>query len=650
MTIFGHTINNKYLKFMKLSTKVILIIGSLVTLLISLFLILLIFRINKQNEENMLSTSRSIFNNILITRKWVSDFDGIFVNKQPGMEPNPFLPHPDLITNTGDTLFLKNPALVTRELSELSKLMGGEFSYHITSEKYINPLNVPDEFETQALTSFKDSTTKSKNEYYQVEEVDGKHYFRYFSPLYIDYSCLNCHSGQDYQYGDLRGGISVILSIDSYLEDRRSNLILLIGFAIITIAVLSAIIFAAIQKAVIKPLGLIEESTQAMQEGNYDSSLDLSSNDEIGSLARAFNTMAQKIKYSTQKLKLSENKYKKLIEHSIESIAIVRQDGKIIECNNNMKHITGFSKKELKGLNIFELIDNQNKKSIQLPTDNILIDEVKTEHFETILISKDKLEIPVEIYRIKEFSFDQDSKLSIVYIRDLSERKQIEKYSIQAEKMFALGQLSSGIAHEIRNPLFALNNNIEYINSNPNKDKAFEEIYPEIKTSVERIQKTVATTLDFAKTHKSKYVDIDINNVIKESIALVKKQFTKSDIQIDLKLDNKIKPIKGDPHQLQQVFVNLLLNSFQAIINHSGTVSIITKNEAKHLKISIKDTGKGIPSRELNRIFDPFYSTFQDGTGLGLAIVQRILEQHNSIYKVESEEMIGTTFAIKFRY
>lgn len=635
---------------MRLSAKVILIIGSLVTVLISIIFILLILRINKQNEENMLSTVRSIFKNILITRKWVSDFDGVFVKKQPGMESNPFLPHPELITNTGDTLLLRNPAMVTRELSELSKIMGGDFSYHLTSEKYINPLNVPDEFERQALLSFSDTSTTTQSEYYQIEEIDGKHYFRYFSPLYIDYSCLNCHSGQGYEYGDLRGGISVLLSIDSYLEDRRSNLIFLITFAALTIAILSAFIFAAIQKIVIKPLGQIEDSTKAMQAGNYDSKLNISSNDEIGSLAKAFNAMSSKIQSSTKKLKLSESKYRSLIDHSIESIAIINNQGKIIECNRKMKHLTGYSEKELKHKNFYKLIDNQNTKSIRFPHGNSAKSAVDTEHFETILHTKDKLEIPVEIYSIKGFSLEQESKLAFVYIRDLSERKQIEKYSIQTEKMYALGQLSSGIAHEIRNPLFALNNNIEYIKQNVNEDGVFNEIYPELKTSIERIHKTVSTILDFAKPHKTELKKVNINDVINSSLILVKKQFTKSAIRIDENLDDKIKPIKADPHQLEQVFVNLFLNSFQAMDDQPGILTIVTKSENKRFIIIISDTGKGIPNDEIERIFDPFYSTFHNGTGLGLTIVQRILDGHNATYKVESEENFGTTFNITFRY
>ena len=222
--------------------------------------------------------------------------------------------------------------------------------------------------------------------------------------------------------------------------------------------------------------------------------------------------------------------------------------------------------------------------------------------------------------------------------------------SIQTEKMYALGQLSSSIAHEIRNPLFALNNNIEYIKQNIKDDDVFNGIYPDLKTSIERIHKTVSTILDFAKPHKTEMKDVNINDVINNSLILVKKQFTKSAIRIDENFDEKTKPIKADPHQLEQVFVNLFLNSFLAMDDQPGILTIVAKSQNKRLIITISDTGKGIPSDEIDRIFDPFYSTFRNGTGLGLAIVQRILDEHNATYKVESEENFGTTFNITFRY
>lgn len=646
LTIFSRDLQ----LIMRLTIKVILIVGGLVTLLISIIFTTLIIRINQQNEQNILSSARSIYRNVLITRKWVSNYDGILVKKMTGMKPNPYLPNPELITENGDTLLLKNPALVTRELSELSNQMGGDFSYHMASQKYINPVNKPDEFEESALIFFHDTTLdKSNKEYYQIEEISGRHYFRYFAPLYTDQSCLHCHAAQGYKVGDIRGGISVLLAIDPYLEAQRSNLIFLIILAFLSISLLSALIFIAIQRSVIKPLRLIENSTHEIQEGNYNFQLNIPNKDEIGSLAQAFNTMGNRIQKSTDQLKASESKYRSLIEHSLESIAIIRPNGVIIDCNSKMINITGYSNSELKGSNFFNLIDEQNKKKIHGLTNTTVDKEISAVNYETTLYTKDGLEIPIEIYNIKGFSFEEEENLSFVYLRDLTERKKIEKYSIQTEKMFALGQLSSGIAHEIRNPLFALSNNINYLNKKMKDFTEFQEIYPELKNSIDRIHNIVSTILDYAKPHKPEFKKVNINEVIRKSLTLIKKQLEKSAIKIKTDFQEGDSTLEADPHQLEQVFLNLILNSLQAM-GQVGELTIKTKSLRNFFLTTIQDTGKGIPKDELSRIFDPFFSTFPNGTGLGLAIVQRILDQHGARYFVESEENLGTTFSMHFPY
>ncbi|MBC8214267.1 MAG: DUF3365 domain-containing protein [Candidatus Marinimicrobia bacterium] len=623
---------------MRLTTKIILIVGLLVTSIISVIFSLLILRVNRQSEESILTTARAIKENVLITRKWISDHDGVLVKKKPGMEPSIFLPHPELITSSGDTLLLKNPALVTRELSELSDKLDGDFSYHMASEKYINPENKPDHFEQAALNFYSDSLLTDDREYFQIEEISGRHYFRYFTPLYTQQSCLSCHAYQGYEVGDIRGGISILLSINSYLNARSSNVLFLIGLGGLSIGLLGVLIFIAIRKSVIHPLRQIEDSAQALKDDNYHLKLPISSNDEIGSLARTLNDMSSRINTFTKKLKDSEKKYHSLIEKSLEAVAITLQNGTIIESNPKLSYLTGYNESDLHNCNFSDLIDIEKIHHISD------ISNSDSEHFEAILLTKESTEKHVEIYKIKGLSLGEAENLTFIYIRDISERKQIEKYAIQTEKMFALGQLSSGIAHEIRNPLFALNNNLDYLNKNLNSDE-FDEIYPELQDSVTRIHKIVTTILDYSKPHKPEFKSIDIRESIKKSLSLVKKQYEKSSIRIDTKFHDEISQIEADSHQLEQVFLNLMMNAMNAMGN-AGTLTIESKLMKNHIKISIQDTGIGIETEELDRIYDPFYSTFTNGTGLGLAIVQRILEQHNAKYYVESEKDFGTTFFI----
>lgn len=399
----------------------------------------------------------------------------------------------------------------------------------------------------------------------------------------------------------------------------------------------------------IKPLRLIENSTYEIQEGNYNFKLSIPKKDEIGSLAQAITTMGSRIQRYTDQLKDSEIKYHSLIEHSLESIAIIRPNGDIIDCNSKMIYITGYSKEEILNRNLFNLVDNQNTRKIHSLSDITREKKISADHYETTLYTKDELEIPIEIYNIKGVSFEKENNLSFVYLRDLTERKKIEKYSIQTEKMHALGQLSSGIAHEVRNPLFALSNNINFLNNQMKDSTEFQKIYPELKSSVDRIHKLVSTILDYSKPHKPEFKKVNIDEIVRKSLTLINKQLDKSSIKIKTDFQGQDSFLEADPHKLEQVFMNLILNSIKAM-DQVGELIIETKPLSNFVLITIQDTGKGIPEDELSRIFDPFFSTFPNGTGLGLAIVQRILDQHGAAYIVESEEDLGTTFSIHFPY
>jgi PAS domain S-box-containing protein len=626
---------------MKLTSKVILIIVSSVTVITSLIFYGMLLRFEAQSEQHLLTTARSVYKNILITRQWISDHNGVYVDLKEGESPNEFLPNALLLSRSGDSLTLKNPALVTRELSELSQGMGSNFSFHMASLNYLNPVNQPDDFEFTALNMFHDSleTNIHRREYYRIEKAGEHTYFRYFAPLFTRESCLSCHSAQGYQLGDLRGGLSVILNIDDHQQAKQDNVLFLILSAIFTIGILSFIIFIALQVTVIRPLKNIEQATQKIQQDDYEFRLEIQQKDEIGHLASAFEEMRMKIKDYTGQLKLSEEKYRTLIENSLEAIAIIDEEKNILEANNKLFKLTGYNNRTIKGINLHQLIDISRIRKIKIPG----ADLEDSEHFETFLFTADGIKIPAEIYLLKGFSLADLDHLSFVYVRDLSERKKLEHFSIQTEKMVSLGQISSGIAHELRNPLFSLNNNLDYLYTKLNIHQEFQNVYPELKDSIGRIHQIISAILDYARPHKPEYRTVNVTETIDKCILLVKKQFENAATQIVTDFEEKSQVVEADPHSLEQVFMNLFLNAYDAM-EQAGTLTIRTRSMPEALHIEVKDTGKGIAESDIDRIFDPFYTKSQNGTGLGLAIVQRILSQHNATCWVESNLYLGTTF------
>ncbi len=629
---------------MKLTGRIILLIGITTTIILSAIFSLLTIRYNQQIEKALLNNARTLYRMVVTVRNWASDYGGVFVKKTPDAEINPFLPHPALITQDSDTLVLRNPALITRELSNLSKLYLGDAYFHMSSKKYINPQNKPDYFELEALNYF-EKYGNSKKEFYGFEKKNDKLFFRYFAPLYTKKSCLSCHKKQGYHEGDLRGGISIHLSAESFRDAKRQNLQFMIIASLITILILCTILYFGLHKTIIHPIEKLTLAAQKIEAQDYDFQLQPPENVsyEIGKLFNAFNRMRDSILAYLSKLKFSEEKYRTLIENSFEAIAITAQDGKIAEINSRFADLLETSKRAVIGKNIRQILSSENIKSF----DEQVNAPYPTRHYETEIITDRQSNIPVEVFEIGNIKLAPEEQITFFYLRDLRLRKKLEMYSIQMEKMLVLGELSAGIAHELRNPLFALANNLDYLNKQLKNQPAFKEIYPELQQSLNKIHKIVSSILDFASPHPPEFKRINLIEIIDKCLILVRKKFEKANIKIHQEFVGDCFEVFADPFQMEQVFVNLFMNSFKAMQDHG---ELLIKGRCKNgsAEISVEDSGLGIKEKDLARIFDPFYTQFESGTGLGLSIVQKILTQHQIKITVRSKPGYGSTFTLSF--
>ena len=173
------------------------------------------------------SSAESLFDNIVLTRRWNANYGGVYVLKRPGIESNPYIENPDIHTVDGKTYTMKNHALMTLEISKYAQELG-KFSYHITSLKLINPNNAPDDWEKKALQMFE----QGNPEITKIETIQGKKMYRLMRPLKYEASCDMCHAKQGYKVGDIRGGISVTLPFQEVSTMLSQNKIMMISLAV----------------------------------------------------------------------------------------------------------------------------------------------------------------------------------------------------------------------------------------------------------------------------------------------------------------------------------------------------------------------------------------------------------------------------------
>ena len=223
-----------------------------------------------------------------------------------------------------------------------------------------------------------------------------------------------------------------------------------------------------------------------------------------------------------------------------------------------------------------------------------------------------------------------------------------ETQLIASEKMAALGQFSTGIAHEINNPLTAILGNAQYLMDSVSKGSYGAEELQEIKDAAEFASRIIERVFDYCRPSEYKKESLDINNIAGRIIDLVKSQFERQHIKINLKLAADLARAVINPDELQEVFLNIILNAKTAMPD-GGTLTIQTRNVETDsvVEIRISDTGRGIPENIQGKIFDPFFTTKRPGSaGLGLSICQRIVNNYKGTIRAVSAPGAGATFIV----
>jgi len=235
---------------------------------------------------------------------------------------------------------------------------------------------------------------------------------------------------------------------------------------------------------------------------------------------------------------------------------------------------------------------------------------------------------------------------------ELEKARQLESQLQRAEKSAVVGRLASAIAHEIRNPLNYINLSLDHLRSkfapeDAEKRATFERLTAQLKTEVGRINRQISDFLSYSRPANANLQPIDLKNVVEDSLRIVEAQAEEQNIKISLVEREDVPKILGDAEFLRSVFNNLFINAVQSMETTGGQLNVTISPFEDAVKVEIKDSGRGITGENLQKIFEPYFSTKETGTGLGLAIVKKAVELHNGTIDVESNSNDGTKFTIK---
>lgn len=227
----------------------------------------------------------------------------------------------------------------------------------------------------------------------------------------------------------------------------------------------------------------------------------------------------------------------------------------------------------------------------------------------------------------------------------------------RTDRLATLGELAAGAAHEIRNPLTAIRSTIQYLSKDFNNDPVKSEMVTELISEVERINKIVQGLLSFARPAELNTSEINIEQLINQTLVLIQSTLVKQHIDIQFEYFEENTTIIGDAEQLKQVFLNIMLNAVEAMSQNptehprSLIISIekgtVINANTRYLLITFEDTGKGITNHDIENVFNPFFTTKEDGTGLGLAISYGIINRHDGDIQIQSIPGKGALFIVK---
>ncbi len=401
-----------------------------------------------------------------------------------------------------------------------------------------------------------------------------------------------------------------------------------------------------------RPIQILLDAVKRLRSGDLDVRV-TGLKDEFAELADSMNTMATALRSRMREITENERRYRLLFESAADAIFILDTEGDrsgaIVAANAAAAAMHGYAIDELTAMNIRDVDAPEAAGTAAERIARALDGEwIKAEINH---VKKDGTAFPVEI-SAGVFEFD-NHKYILAIDRDITERRRTEEALQRADQLRTTGELAAGLAHEIKNPLAGIKVTMEALAEESYITGEDRGILFKVIDEIKRIDGLIKGLLNFARPPKPQFMPTDVNAVLDAATLMIMQSRASSSgngapkIEVVKNLAADLPEIIIDPMQLKQVFVNLLMNAADAVPD-SGTISVKTDfvETICAIRVAVSDNGKGIDAAELDRIFQPFFTTKAKGTGLGLAITKRLIEEQGGGIIVESRVGRGTTFSI----
>lgn len=339
--------------------------------------------------------------------------------------------------------------------------------------------------------------------------------------------------------------------------------------------------------------------------------------------------------------KESEFKYRLIADNMTDIIMLLDINGKILYSSPSLANIIGYPLRSFEGESAFELIHPKDKQSVIMGFQQV-IDTITPARMEAHFLTGSGNSVLFEGVGTPILGKNGEPEYFIVVGRDITEKRITEEQLSKAEKLFIVGQLAAGVAHEVRNPLTSIKGFIKLLEQGSNNKEYFEIIFKEF----DQIEGILEEFLTLAKPQEIRLKKVNIQTICNDVTILFKSEANMRNVEITQEFQPNLPQVLCDVNQIKQVFINIIKNSIEAIPNE-GFVKIEGSVEDGYLLMKIIDNGIGISKDRIKRLGEPYYSNKEKGTGLGLMLCYKIVRQHNGTIIVKSKENHGTTVEVR---
>ncbi len=584
---------------------------------------------------------------------------GSYVNEV--LRPRMFeiLPHlndqDDFIVEAMSTTHVRHEVMArfNRELKD--------YVYNRMSLNPLNQVNKADALHEKMILSFQKDPDKTS--WNGIVAVKGQEYLVRARPIKAKDGCLKCHGdpmraprglvkkygtqgGFGWKEGEIMGAESVMIPLAVTLGQIKGIAISTFVFGFGSLLFLFFSLQGAFWSLVSRPLTKLTTIFDGIVRGTepLNQDLPITSKDEIGELMESFNQMAKHLFSAQEDLRKNAETLHSIFEGISDPLALVNPDCSLEITNSTYRE---WIAKGISAVFAKECHSKDCDSDTHCPV--CFLDKAKrekravSEYWE----GGDGQFYYVHFYPL----FDEGGNVvkAVHYVKDITDKMNVEEQMRMADKLAAMGQLSAGIAHEINNPLGGVRLCFHNLMTTEMDGQTKKKHIDVINSGLVKIQDIIRQLLDFSKKSALSVSSVSVNTLIENVLKLTEYLIAKQDIKVIRKLAPDAPEIMVDQNKMEQVFLNIILNAIHAMNDGRPKELVIeTFSEDGHCIASFSDSGAGIPETVMPHVFEPFFTTkpVGEGTGLGLSVSKSIVEQHSGRIVVRSSRQ-GTTFTVR---